>query len=90
MAMKQSTKDIIKFLQAHYGEKMTAEDIANAMGLDKRKVDGAFTMALQKHGLGYRQEAERQNPDSTHTKIKYLILTDEGRRLDVDAESGAE
>ena len=83
--MKESTKTIIKYLQAHNGEDMTAADVANALGLEKKSVDGTFTAALQRKGYGYREEAEVEIEEGKHAKVKFLKLTDAGVNYDVDA-----
>lgn len=83
--MKESTKTIIKYLQAHNGEDMTAADVAEALGLEKKSVDGTFTAALQRKGYGYREEAEVEIEEGKHAKIKFLKLTDAGVNYDVDA-----
>lgn len=83
--MKESTKTIIKYLQAHNGEDMTAADVAEALGLEKKSVDGTFTAALQRKGYGYREEAEVEIEEGKHAKVKFLKLTDAGVNYDVDA-----
>ena len=83
--MKESTKTIIKYLQAHNGEDMTAADVAEALGLEKKSVDGTFTAALQRKGYGYREEAEVEIEEGKHAKVKFLKLTDAGVNYDVNA-----
>lgn len=83
--MKPETKKVFEFLQEHKGEDYTAADIAAALNLEKRQVDGAFTMAIQKKGYGVRINAEVENEDGTHSAIKLLRLTDAGYALDLDA-----
>ena len=100
--MKESTKNVIKFLQAHADEDMTAVDVVMAMGdagddvesaefkKAVKSVNGVFTASLQRKGFGYREEAEVEITDAEgkvkHTKVKFLKLTDAGIALDVDAE----
>ena len=100
--MKESTKNVIKFLQANADKDMTAVDVVMAMGeagtdvesADFKKavksVNGIFTASLQRKGYGYREEAEVEmtNADgkTTHAEVKFLKLTDAGIELDVDAE----
>ncbi len=83
--MKESTKTIIKYLQANNGVDMTAADVAEALGLEKKSVDGTFTAALQRKGYGYREEAQVQTEDGKYTTVKFLKLTDAGVAYDVDA-----
>lgn len=90
-AMKENTKKVITYLQGLAAtENVTAGDVADALGLEKRSVDGIFTSAIQRKNFGYREEAEIELTDGTHQKVKFLKLTDAGRALDVNAEPEAE
>ncbi len=85
--MKENTKKVIKYLQGlAEADNVTAADVATALNLEKKSVDGIFTSAIQRKGLGVRQEAEIELDDGTHQKVKFLKLTDDGRAIDVDAE----
>lgn len=87
MAMKENTKRVITYLQ---GLKMdtdvTSADVADALDMEKRSVDGVFTSAIQRKGLGSRVEAEIELEDGSHKKVKFLKLNDEGMKIDVNAE----
>lgn len=83
-AMKENTRKIFDYLKAHDGEDMTASDVAEALALETRSVNGSFT-SFQKKGLGVREEAEIELPDGKHQTVKFLRLTDEGRAFDPDA-----
>lgn len=85
MALKENTKRVITYLQEISGKPVTAADVADALGMEKRSVDGIFTSAIQKKGLGVRTPAEVELEDGTHKAIKLLSLTDAGMALDVDA-----
>jgi len=85
MAMKESTKQVFAYLQGLNGENVTAADVAEALDLDKRKVDGIFTSAIQRKGYGIRVPAEVELEDGTHKAIKFLKLTEAGQALDLDA-----
>jgi Mn-dependent DtxR family transcriptional regulator len=85
MALKENTKRVITYLQEINGKPVTAADVADALGMEKRSVDGIFTSAIQKKGLGVRTPAEVELEDGTHKAIKLLSLTDAGMALDVDA-----
>ena len=84
MAMKENSKKILMYLKEHNDEDLTAQDIAEALGLEKRQVDGSFTSAIQRKELGVRIPAERENPDGTHDKIKLLKLNDAGLAFNPD------
>jgi len=86
MAMKENSKKIFNYLKEHDGENLTAADVAAALGIEKRSVDGSFTSAIQKKGLGVRIPGEIELDDGTHKAVKYLRLTDEGFAFDPDAE----
>lgn len=83
--MKESTKTVIKYLQSLNNKDVTAADVAEALEMEKKSVDGVFTAALQRKGLGFRQEAEIEIEEGKHKTVKFLKLTDEGFALDVDA-----
>lgn len=85
MAMKENSRKVFEYLKAHQGEQMTAADVAEALGLEKRSVDGIFTSALQRKGLGIRTPAEVELDDGTHKAIKLLSLTAEGMSYNPDA-----
>lgn len=84
--MKENTRKVFDYLKENDGEDLTAANVAEALGLEKRQVDGIFTSALQRKGYGYRDPAEVTNDDGSHSKVKYLRLTDEGLALDPDAQ----
>lgn len=83
MALSDKSKMVVKYLQENPGKDLTAADVANALGLEKRSVDGTFT-SLQKKEIGYRQEGERMNESGTHDRVKFLRLTELGTTLDPD------
>ena len=86
-AMKENTKKVITYLQGlSDSDNVTAADVADALGLEKRSVDGIFTSAIQRKNLGVREEAEIELDDGTHKKVKFLKLTDAGKAIDVNAE----
>lgn len=86
MAMKENSKNVLNYLKSINGENVTAADVAEALSLEKRQVDGIFTSALQRKGLGVRVPAEIELEDGTHKAVKFLRLTDAGMAFDPDAE----
>jgi len=85
-AMKENTKKVIVYLQGlTEADNVTAADVASALGIEKRSVDGIFTSAIVRKGLGTRVEAEIELEDGTHKPVKFLKLTEAGRALDVNA-----
>lgn len=85
MAMKPNTLAVLNYLKENHGKDMTAADIAEVLGLEKRQVDGIFTSAIQRKQLGFREEAEITLADNSHQKVKYLRLTEAGLAFDPDA-----
>lgn len=85
-AMKENTRKVLDYLKENNGSDLTAADVAEALGLEKRQVDGIFTSALQRKQLGVRDEAEIELSDGSHKKVKYLRLTEAGLALDPDAQ----
>lgn len=91
MAMKENSKKVLNYLKEINGENVTAADVAAALGLEKRSVDGIFTSAIQRKGYGVRIPAEIELEDGTHKQVKFLTLTPAGMSFDPDAvEEAAE
>ena len=86
MAMKENSKKVLNYLKEINGQDVTAADVAEALGLEKRSVDGIFTSAIQRKGYGVRTEAEIELEDGTHKQVKFLSLNDAGMALDPDAD----
>lgn len=86
MAMKENSKNVLNYLKGINGADVTSADVADALGLEKRQVDGIFTSALQRKGLGVRVPAEVELEDGSHKQVKFLRLTDAGMAFDPDAE----
>ena len=90
MAMKENSKKVLNYLKEVQGENVTSADVAAALGLEKRSVDGIFTSAIQRKGLGVRTPAEIELDDGTHKAVKFLSLTPAGMDFDPDATEDAE
>ena len=89
MAMKENSKKVLNYLKEVAGENVTAADVAVAVGLEKRQVDGIFTSAIQRKQLGVRTPAEIELEDGTHKQVKFLSLTPAGMAFDPDATEEA-
>lgn len=87
--MKENSKRILNYLKEINGENVTAADVAAALGLEKKSVDGSFTSAIQRKGLGVRVPAEIELEDGTHKQVKFLTLTPAGLAFDPDATEEA-
>jgi len=93
--LKENSKLVYDFVKAHDGEDFTAQDIADAVGLSVRSVNGIVTSAFQRHKdkdknevpLMVRIPAEIEDPETgLHKAIKFIQLTDAGREFDPNAE----
>jgi len=88
MAMKENSKKVFNYLKSINGkENVTAADVAETLGLEKRSVDGIFTSAIQRKGLGVRTPAEIELEDGSHKTVKFLSLTEAGMAFDPDADA---
>jgi hypothetical protein len=85
--MKPNTIAVLNYLKSINGADVTAADVAKALGLEKKSVDGIFTSALQRKNLGVRVPAEIELEDGTHQAVKFLRLTAEGMAYDPSAEA---
>lgn len=85
MAMKENSLRILNYLKEHNGEKLTTDDVADALGLSKRSIVGSFNSFVKK-GLGTRIEEEVEIDDGKHQTVKYLALTAAGLAFDPEAE----
>ena len=83
--MKENSKKVLNYLKEVNGQQVTAADVAEALGLEKRQVDGIFTSAIQRKNLGVRTPAEVEVEDGSHKQVKFLSLTAEGMAFDPDA-----
>lgn len=79
--MSDSAKAIIAHLIATDNAPATLDDVAVALDIDKKKVNGAFN-ALVKKGLCARVAATIEAP----VTVKYLVLTEEGKNYDPSAD----
>ena len=87
MAMSENSAKVLNYLKSVHGQNVTAADVAEALGLEKRQVDGIFTSAIQRKGLGVRVPAEIELEDGTHKAVKFLTLTTEGLNFDPTADA---
>lgn len=78
MAMSEKTVKVLNYLKEINGEKVTAADIASALDMEKKSVDGIVTSGLQRKGLAERIPAEVELEDGTHKAVKFIQLTPAG------------
>jgi DNA-binding MarR family transcriptional regulator len=90
MAMSEKTVKVLNYLKEIDGENVTAADIADALDMEKKSVDGIVTSGLQRKGLAERVPSEIELEDGTHKAVKFIHLTAAGKAFtpgvdDVDA-----
>ena len=91
--MKDSSKVILNYLKEHDGEDFTMYDIAAALGKNWKSINGTL-VSFQRHTdadkkpapIITREEREVKNEDGTHSKVKFIRLTDFGKSFDPEAE----
>ena len=84
-ALKENARKVFDYVKSLNGDNVTAADIAEAVGLEVRQVNGIITSAFQRKELMERVPAEITNPDGTHTPVKLIRLTEKGKAFDPDA-----
>lgn len=80
--MSDTIKAIFEYLVANKGEIVTLDDMATALNVDKRVVNGSFNSLVRK-GFAARTPVTVK----ADVAVKYLVLTDEGMALDPTAEA---
>ena len=78
MAMSEKTATVLNYLKGIDGANVTSGDIAEALGMEKKSVDGIVTSGLQRKGLAERIPAEIALEDGTHKQVKFIKLTADG------------
>ncbi len=99
--MKENSYNVFNYVKAHEDENITAKDIAAALDLDPRQVNGIITAAFQRHReeldgekviipLMERKEGEleieTEDGKVKHESVKFIKLTDAGRAFEVECE----
>lgn len=87
-AMKPNSLAVFNYVKENDGADFTAADIAEALGLEVKSVNGIVTSAFQKKGLMIREEAEVELADGSHKKVKFIRLTDTGRNFEPEVAEG--
>lgn len=79
--MSEKTVKVLNYLKEINGANVTSADIAEALQMDKKSVDGVVTSGLQRKGLAERVPAEIELEDGTHKSIKLIRLTAAGKEF---------
>ncbi len=94
-AVSEKSLTVLNYLKENSTADLTAADIAEALGMEKKSVDGIVTAGLIRNkNLVERVEAQIETQDdngNTVTKpIKLIKLTDAGLAYDHDAAVAAD
>ena len=82
---------VLNYLKEKKDENVTAADIADELGMEKKSVDGVVTGGLVRNrGLAERIPAEIELEDGTHKPIKFIKATEAGLAYDHDAAVAAD
>ena len=99
--MKVNSYNVFTYVKEHEDENITAKDIAAALNLDARQVNGIITAAFQRHReeVGDEKvivplmervegEIEQETEDGKvkHETVKFIKLTDAGRAFEAECE----
>ena len=82
-AMKENTKAIFMYLKEHNGEQITAQEIAEALGLSVKSVVGSVNSFVKKTWAVRSDEVKVEGMDKP---VKFISLTETGLAVDPDAE----
>ena len=85
VAVSDKSLIVLDYLKANQGVNLTAADIAAALNMEKKSVDGIVTSGLQKKGYAERIPAEIELEDGTHKAVKFIQATAEGLAYDHEA-----
>lgn len=99
--IKENSYNVYQFVKEHEDENVTAKDIAAALGLDSRQVNGIITAAFQRHReeVGDEKvivplmervegelEIETEDGKVKHETVKFIKLTAAGRAFECECE----
>lgn len=99
--IKENSYNVYQFVKEHEDENVTAKDIAAALGLDSRQVNGIITAAFQRHReeVGDEKvivplmervegelEIETEDGKVKHETVKFIKLTAAGRAFECEME----
>lgn len=83
-AISEKSKVVFDYLVSIGDENVTAQDIADALGLERKSVDGIVTAGLQRKGYTERIPAKIETEDGVK-EVKFIKLTEAGKAYDHDA-----
>ena len=94
VAVSEKALTVLNYLKSIGDANVTAADIADALGMEKKSVDGIVTSGLQRKGLSERVPAQIEVTDeegnTKYKDVKFIRLTDAGQAYDHDAALAAD
>lgn len=82
--MTEGSRKVFNALKEHYGENITAQQLAAELDVKIAVVTGAVN-GLVKKGRAVRNETTEMGEDGKNITVKYITLTEEGYAFDPDA-----
>ena len=82
---------VLNYLKENDDKNLTAADIAEALGFEKKTIDGVVTSGLiRNRNYAERIPAEMELEDGTHKTIKLIKITEAGKAYDHEAAIAAD
>lgn len=86
VAVSEKSLAVLEYLKGIGDQNVTAADIAAALGMEKKSVDGIVTSGLIRNkGLAERIPAEIELEDGSHKTVKFIKATAAGLAYDHEA-----
>ena len=86
VAVSEKSLVVLDYLKSIGDQNVTAADIATALNMEKKSVDGIVTSGLIRNkGLAERIPAEIELEDGTHKAVKFIKVTPAGMAYDHEA-----
>lgn len=87
--MTENSKNVFHFLHDNAGLNITAQEIAQKLGITISAVTGSVN-GLVKKGYAIRNEETSTSEDGKTVVVKYIALTDEGMAFDPEKAEAEE
>lgn len=84
--MTDNSRKVFEALKAHYGDKITHQQLVAELGVSSAAVSGSVN-GLVKKGYAVRNEEVEMGEDGKETVVKYITLTEDGFAFDPDAKA---
>lgn len=86
VAVSEKSLAVLEYLKSIGDQNVTAADIATALNMETKSVDGIVTSGLIRNkGLAERIPAEIELEDGTHKPVKFIKATSAGMAYDHEA-----